>query len=323
MGRTLSYVDKADWPVKAGRHKLHTLFIKDEPKGLLKMTNYLVTGATGNLGGLTVEALLKTVPANQVSILARDPSKAAALKASGVKVVKADYFDYQSLVNVFSDVDKLLLIGAVSLSNRAPQHENMIKAIEETRPGHVVYVGFHRKETSKIKLREVTDVEIKSEQDLLKSGVDYTIVRNPLYAQAFKQLLGGNVKDEGVRAFGPEGKTTYADISDLGQANANLLTQDGHKNKFYDLNSGEAVTLKDMAKLWSEVYGTPVPYIHGTKQEFIDALVAKGLPLERAEYAAAFINAVAEGEFSETSNSLQTILGRKPKSLKETFKANL
>ncbi len=287
------------------------------------MTKYLMTGATGNLGGLTVEALLKTVPAKQVSVLARDPSKAAAFEARGVKVVKGDYFDYQTLVNAFSDVDKLLLIGAVSLSNRAPQHENMIRAIAAAGPGHVVYVGFHRKEKSKIKLREVTDVEIKSEQDLSKSGIDYTIVRNPLYANAFKQLLGGNVKEDGVRAFGPEGKTTYANINDLGQANANLLTQDGHKNKIYNLNSGETVTLKDMAKLWSEVYGKPVPYIHGTKQEFVDALVAKGLPLERAEYGAAFINALVEGEFSEANNTLQTILGRKPTSLKETFKTDL
>lgn len=39
------------------------------------MTKYLVSGATGNLGGLTVEALLKTVPAKEVSVLVRDPGK--------------------------------------------------------------------------------------------------------------------------------------------------------------------------------------------------------------------------------------------------------
>jgi hypothetical protein len=32
---------------------------------------------------------------------------------------------------------------------------------------------------------------------------------------------------------------------------------------------------------------------------------------------------VAEGEFSETSNDLETILGRKPTSLKESFAAEL
>ena len=65
----------------------------------------------------------------------------------------------------FACVDKLLLIGAVALSKRAPQHENMIEAVKAAEVGHVVYVSFHRKEKSKINLREVTDVEIKSEKD--------------------------------------------------------------------------------------------------------------------------------------------------------------
>src|ERR1700760_17819 len=196
------------------------------------MTQYLVTGATGNLGGLTVESLLKTVPAKHVSILARDPAKAEAkFKGKGINIVKGDNFRYDSLVSAFKGVDRLLIMGAGSLSNRAPQHENLIEAVKETKPGRVVYIGFYRPERSKIKLREVTDVEIKSEQDLKASGVPYTIVHNPLYANAFKQLLGGNPKDDGVRAFGPEGRTTYANIGDLGEANANLLTQKGHDNK--------------------------------------------------------------------------------------------
>ena len=127
------------------------------------------------------------------------------------------------------------------------------------------------------------------------------------------------MKEDGVRAFGPEGRTTYADIADLGRANANLLTQSGHENKIYDLNAGETVTLEDMAKLWSEVYGKPIPYTRVTKREFVDWLVSKGLPVERAEFGAAFLNAVAEGEFSETSDALRNILGRTPTSLKETF----
>jgi NAD(P)H dehydrogenase (quinone) len=284
------------------------------------MTKYLVTGATGNLGRPTVEGLLKKVPAKDVSVLVRNHADAAGFEARGVKAVKGDYFDYSSLVNAFGGIDKLLIIGAVGLSNRTPQHENIVKAIATARPGHVVYVSFYHKDGSKIKLREVTDVEIESERDLISSGVSYTIVRNPPYAHMLQKLLGGNIKQDGVRAFGPEGKTTYADVNDLGQANANLLTQSGHENKIYLFNSGETVTLKDVAALWSEVYGKTIPYIHGTKQEFIDALVTKGLPLEQAQYMTSFINAMVEGEFTETSDTLRTLLGRKPTSLKESFK---
>jgi NAD(P)H dehydrogenase (quinone) len=286
------------------------------------MTKYLVTGATGNLGGHTVDALLKSVSAKDVSIMTRDPGKAADFAVRGVTVVKGNYFDYDSLVRAFTGIDRLLLIGAVSLSNRAPQHENMIKAVKAAKPGYVVYVGFYWRDGSKIKLREVTDVEVNSEKELAAAGVPYTIVRNPLYAHAYKFLLGGDLKADGVHGFGPENPATYADIADLGEANAKLLTLAGHKGETLLLNSGEKLTLKEMAGVWSEVYGAPIAYTHGTKQAFVDMLVAKGQPLDRAEYAAAFINAAVEGEFSETSRSLEALLGRKPTSLKETYVAN-
>lgn len=244
------------------------------------MTKYLVTGATGRLGRPTVEALLKQIPAKDVSVLVRDPAKVAGLEARGVKVVKGDYFDYDALVNAFTDIDKLLLIGAPGLSNRAPQHENILKAIEIARPGHVVYVSFYHKDGSKIKLPEVTDVEIKSEKDLVSSGVPYTIVRNALYTQMFGiffgGIFGGHVKEEAVRAFGPEGKTTYADINDLGQANANLLTQSGHENKVYLLNSGETLGLKDIAAVWSEVYGKTIPLHSRHEARFYRCPCGKG-----------------------------------------------
>ena len=44
----------------------------------------LVTGATGQLGGIVVENLLKTTPASNIAVLVRDENKAADLKAKGV-----------------------------------------------------------------------------------------------------------------------------------------------------------------------------------------------------------------------------------------------
>jgi NAD(P)H dehydrogenase (quinone) len=58
----------------------------------------------------------------EVSVLARDPGEAAGLKGRDVNVVKGDYVDYESQVSAFSGIDKVLLIGAVSLaSNSRPQ----------------------------------------------------------------------------------------------------------------------------------------------------------------------------------------------------------
>jgi NAD(P)H dehydrogenase (quinone) len=51
----------------------------------------LITGATGNLGALTVNHLLDTVPATELVVSVRDPAKAAAMAERGVRVRQGDF----------------------------------------------------------------------------------------------------------------------------------------------------------------------------------------------------------------------------------------
>ena len=51
----------------------------------------VVTGATGKLGRLVVDGLLKKVAASEVVAAVRSPEKATELKALGVQVREADY----------------------------------------------------------------------------------------------------------------------------------------------------------------------------------------------------------------------------------------
>ena len=80
------------------------------------MTKYLVTGATGNLGSASVENLLKTVPASDISVLARDLEKAKRFSDRGIKVFKGDYFDLQSMIDAFTGIDDLRGKAVVSTS---------------------------------------------------------------------------------------------------------------------------------------------------------------------------------------------------------------
>ena len=51
----------------------------------------VVTGATGKLGRLVVEGLLKKVAPSELAVAVRNPEKAADLAARGVQVRRADY----------------------------------------------------------------------------------------------------------------------------------------------------------------------------------------------------------------------------------------
>ena len=69
-----------------------------------------VTGATGQLGALAVEALLKTVNASEIVAIVRNPAKADALAQKGVVVRQADYGEQAALTAALTGVEKLLLV---------------------------------------------------------------------------------------------------------------------------------------------------------------------------------------------------------------------
>jgi NAD(P)H dehydrogenase (quinone) len=70
----------------------------------------VVTGASGQLGRLTVEALLRRgVPASDIVATARDTARIKDLADRGVAVRRADFADPDSLAAAFAGADKLLI----------------------------------------------------------------------------------------------------------------------------------------------------------------------------------------------------------------------
>ena len=87
-----------------------------------------IAGASGQLGHLVIDALLKTVPAQQIVALARDTAKAADLAARSVQVRAADYDRLETLGPALAGSEQLLLISASEVGKRAPQHRAVIAA---------------------------------------------------------------------------------------------------------------------------------------------------------------------------------------------------
>ncbi len=88
----------------------------------------VVTGATGALGRLVVDALLAEVPAGEVVAVVRDKEKAAALAARGVELRIADYDRPESLAGAFRSGDRVLLISGSEVGRRVAQHTAVIDA---------------------------------------------------------------------------------------------------------------------------------------------------------------------------------------------------
>ena len=61
----------------------------------------VVTGATGQLGRLVVRHLLRLVPAEQIAVVVRDPTRATHLAKHGVAVRTAEHDVPASLARAF------------------------------------------------------------------------------------------------------------------------------------------------------------------------------------------------------------------------------
>ncbi|MFJ5985211.1 nitroreductase/quinone reductase family protein [Lentzea sp. NPDC092896] len=281
------------------------------------MEKLLVTGATGNLGRLTLQALLTQVPPHRLAGLARDPSRATDLVGQGVDIRKGDYFDHDSLVEAFAGVDRLLLVSAEAFTDRDTQHANVITAAKQAGVRHVIFTAVQRREDSDARQIGVTDGDIFAENALKASGLTYTILRHPTFAESLGAYIGADAYDTGVRV--PEGDGTVAPATrhDLAAANAAVLTQNGHENTTYTLSGSEAVSFRDLANALTEIHGSDVPYLPVTAEEYTESHLAHGFPREVAEFLTSWVIAIAGGAFSENTGDLERLIGYRPTSYRE------
>lgn len=275
------------------------------------------------MGGKTIDLLLKKVPASELAVITRDPSKLKRLVDQGVSVHKADYLDYDSLLSAFQGVDKIMFIGAHAFTDRIKQHFNVITAARQAGVKHVVYTAVQRREGSGVVLWDVTESDTLTEQALRASGMAYTILMQPAFLETFQMYFGADALENGVRMpFGKAGKTAPVTRDDLAASNVAVLTQPGHENKTYKLSGDEAFSFSQVAEILSEVKGVSVSSHNISEEEYLKWPGFKNRPKELAQFRLAWVKAMNDGDFGETTGDLERLIGRKPTSFREYVKTS-
>ena len=164
----------------------------------------VVTGATGHLGRLAVEALLaRGVPADQIVATGRRIEALADLQERGVTVRRADYTDPESLRAAFAGAEKLLLVSGSEIGQRVPQHRNAITAAKEAGVRLIAYTSVARADSSSL---TIAGEHKATEQLLAESGIPHQRSGNP-----------DGIQQRGVWF-------TWADILAIGQMLPELMT---------------------------------------------------------------------------------------------------
>src|SRR6202522_565776 len=137
----------------------------------------IVTGASGQLGRLVIDHLLATVPASEVTAVARDPAKAGDLAAPGVTLAIADYNSPESFDGLLRAGDRVLLISGSEMHlDRVAQHKAVLGAAVKAGVALFAYTSAPLGQSG-----PVTDDHRATEDAILASGIPYSLLRNNLY----------------------------------------------------------------------------------------------------------------------------------------------
>ncbi|MFP1748156.1 SDR family oxidoreductase [Lonsdalea quercina] len=266
-----------------------------------------VTGATGQLGRLVIEALLKKVPADQIVAAVRNPSKAQDLADRGVLVRQADYNQPATLATAFQGVDKLLLISSSEVGQRTAQHRAVIDAAKVAEVGLIAYTSLLRADTSPLMLGEE---HRQTEAALKASGVPFVLLRNGWYTENYAASIAPALAHDAYIGSAGEGRIASATRADYAQAAAVVLLNGDQAGKVYELAGDDSYTLTEFAAEISRQSGKTIGYVNLPVAEFANALKGAGLPDGLADVLADSDAGAATGALFDDSKTLGRLLGR-------------
>jgi Predicted nucleoside-diphosphate-sugar epimerases len=217
----------------------------------------LVVGATGFLGMeicRQLSASHKTVKA--LVRLSSDPEKVKALENLGIKTITGDIKDRASLDEAFKNVEQVISTASSTLSKvtgdsiETVDHLGQLNVIDAAQKAGVkkfVFISFPESPEQ----FPLQDAKRSVEEALIKSGMDYTILRPTFFMEIWLgPYLGFDIRNHKATVYGHGvNKVSWISLKDV--ARFAVLSVDNRKteNKIYELGGPEALSPLEVIKL--------------------------------------------------------------------------
>ena len=275
----------------------------------------LVTGATGNVGGVLIPIL--TNLGADVRVLTRDESKAQGLKDAGVEVVVGDLDKPDTLDAAFRGVDKVFLITPPN-PNQVIQTKNGIEAAKRAGSPFIVRLSAGAVREMPGALPRVPGQHAEIDGMLKASGLPYTIIRPHSFMQNM-MMAAQTVASEGA-VYMPmkDAKLGMIDVRDIVDVAVKVLTEDGHEGKTYTLTGPASISFHDVAAAHSKALGKQVNYVDVPLEAAREGMISTGMSEWFADAMIEYMTAFGEGYGDFTTTDVEKVTGNPPRSY-ETF----
>jgi len=260
---------------------------------------YAVTGASGQLGRLVIDALLRTVAPSEVVAL--------DLAARGVVVRAFDYDAPATLVPALAGVDRLLLISSSEVGSREAQHGAVIAAARTAGVGYIAYTSILHADANPMNLA----IEHRAtEAAIAASGLPHAFLRNGWYTENYVMSVAPAIEHGALIGSAGDGRVSSASREDYADAAAAVLVDGSVETRIFELAGDDAYTLTDFAAAIGDIAGRPVIYKDLPQDDYRGVLEGAGLPAPIADMLAESDAKAAQGSLFDDGRALSTLIGR-------------
>ncbi len=284
------------------------------------MTKLLLTGASGYLGRLTLDALIasgKTDPADIIAVT-RDPNTLSGYAQKGVDVRAGDFNAPETLANAFAGADRVAIIS-VDLGDRIRRHGAAIAAAKAAGARHILYTSLPR--IAGVPVTFGAD-HFETEALIAASGVAHTILRNGWYAENLFLSLPTALKAGQLFSSAGDGRVSYAPRQAYAEALAAALVNAGDENRIYTLTGTETFSDTEMVALANAVFGTSISVIGISDEQAADGLKQAGMPDFVVPVLVSMSTNIRNGGLDIVTGDIEALTGKIPQSLKDFLVAN-
>lgn len=277
---------------------------------------FLITGATGNIGGELVTQLADA--GHDVRAYVRDPQRAAHLPQDVERAVGD--FDSVDAVDALraacEGVDTVFFMQAAPVPAQAA---NMLAAATDAGVEHIVVLSSIG---TVLRPMPLIGAAINARDEVFRgSGTDSgpvvtwlrpnTLATNALWWRD-AVLAGDPVPDPTG-----DGLTGPVDPYDIARVAAVVMTEPGHRGHGYILNGPEALSTRDQVDILADVLGRDIAVEETTPAAVADAAIAAGTPEAQARGLQDLQELFRAGRSGVLTDDVENITGTAPRTFRQ------
>jgi len=271
---------------------------------------FLITGATGNVGGELVAQLIDA--GHDVRAYVRDADKARRQLPAAAELAVGDLDDTAALTAAAEGVDVIFFMQAGPVPAQA---QNVVDAAKAQGVKRIVVLSSIG---TIVHPHPMIGQAIKNRDDVLRaSGIAITYLRpNTLSSNAL--WWKNSIASEG-KVYDPTGTglTGPIDAYDIARVAATVMTEPGHEGHGYILNGPEAISAQEQVEILAEVLGRPIEFVAVTPEEYAEVNISRGTPEPQARALQNLHELFRAGRSGFLADDVENLTGVAPRTFRE------